>query len=243
MTARLAPVALFSAAILALAVAIWAALVPNYEWHIVQQFWGHVGPSAFLVAMGVSAIYLRGQPERLVRTEAWLAIAAGVAYILADTLIMHPPLGIFDGAGKAEEEHVMLMGLIAALGLSALVLQRRMGARFNPTIHFVIGGAAAALVFTGHHQHTVAGSVAHNATLVMLGVAVVFRMMGSLTEYGMAFIVTGFVFFCSQMGFAMYVDMAGNSPGAWVAGWAMGGFLAATVYLAMAAGEDAVPAE
>ena len=28
----------------------WYLLVPNYEWHIVQQFFGHLGPSAFLVA-------------------------------------------------------------------------------------------------------------------------------------------------------------------------------------------------
>ncbi len=232
----------YSAGLLAVTSWLWYSLTPNYSWHMVQQFWGHLGPAAFLVAMGASAMYLRGRMQILISTEAWLAIAAGGVYILADTFIMHPPWGIFDGAGHSEQEHVALMGLILALGVSALILQRRMGARFSPTIHFVIGAAAAGMVFMNHHQHTVAGTVGHNATLVMLLVAVVFRMMGNLVEYGMAMIVTGFVFFCSQMGFAMYVDMSGNSAGAWVAGWAMGGFLAATGYLAMAPHGE-VPAE
>ena len=233
----------FSALVLAAAVLVWSQLVMNFEWHIVQQFWGHLGPSAFLVALGVAAIMLHQNLQKLFRIEGWLAVAAGVIYVLADTFIMHPPWGIFDGAGKAEEEHVMLMGLFAVLGASGLLMQRRMGENFSPSIHFVIGGVAAVMVFVGHHQHTVAGTMAHNATLVTAAVAIGFRVMNRMTEYAMAMIVTGFIFFSSQMGFAMYVDMSGNSAGAWIAGWAMAGFLAATIYVLLATGPQRQPAE
>ena len=99
-----------------------------------------------------------------------------------------------------------------------------------------------ALVFGNHHQHTVAGSIAHYATMLFLGVAALFRVLEKYTEYAVAMIVTGYVFFASQMGFANMLDGGDYSPGAWVALWAMLGFVSATGYLAMTS-SDAVPAE
>ncbi len=221
---------------------VWYVTVPNYEWHIVQQFYGHIGPAIFLVAMGASALFFARNFRKLNYIEAWLAIAAGAAYVVADTFIMHPPWGVFDGAGHAEQEHVAIMGMFFVLGVSGLVVLRRFPGCFPTGAHFLIGAAVAALVFLNHHQHTVAGTIAHNATLFVAGAAVLFRILGKITEYAITMIVTGFVFYSSQMGFAMYIDMANNSGGAWVALWATIGFASATGFLAMAPREG-VPAE
>lgn len=222
--------------------AAWYVTVLNYEWHIVQQFIGHLLPGSFLVALGAAAIFLRDDRATLFRREAWLAILAGGIYVVGDTFWMHPPLGVFDGAGHAEEEHVALMGLIFVLGVSGLVALRKMPARPPTSVHFLIGAAVAAIVFLNHHQHTEAGTIGHNATLFVLGAAALFRVLDKIVEYAIAMIVCGFVFFSSQMGFAMYVDTMGNSGGAWVALWAMLGFVSATGFLALAP-RDPVAAE
>jgi hypothetical protein len=219
---------------LAFAAAMWLWLVEDRPWNIVQQFWGHYGPSIFLVALGAVAILERGGPVSLGLKDAWLAIIAGGAYILADTFIMHPPFGVFDGAGNAEQEHVSIMAMILMLGVSCLVMLRRFGTEAPLTIYFVVGITVASLVFLSHHQHTQAGAVAHNATIIFLAVAALLRLLGRQMEYGVAMVVAGWVFFCSQMGFAHYVDMTGHSAGAWIALWAMFGFTSATVFMLFA---------
>jgi len=233
MGTRTLKIGLFSLVQIAVVTLIWRALAPDPAWNIVQQFYGHLGPASFLVAMGVATFLERDNLKALIQKEAILAIIAGAAYILADTFIMHPPFGVFDGAGQAESEHVSIMALIIALGISALVLLRRQGDSTPPSVHFVIGAAVASMVFLSHQQHTVAGTVGHSATIVLLVIASLFRMMGKIQEYGVVLVVTGFVFFASQMGLAGYVDSIDYSPGAWFAFWATGGFLSATIYMTM----------
>lgn len=222
---------LFSVAQLVLVWLVWRWLVPNPEWNVVQQFWGHIGPGTFLVAMGVAVFFLHHTPLRLTRIEAWLAIVAGAAYVLADTFIMHPPWGVFDGAGRAEWEHVSIMSLIAMLGASALVLLPRQGAQALPSIQIVVAVAVVAFVFLAHDQPTMAGTMGHQATSLLLVVAALFRVLGKVLEYGVALVLTGFVFFSSQMGLVNFVDASGFSPGAWITIWVTAGFISATVYM------------
>ncbi len=240
---RIPRLVLFSCFQLIAVVAIWYFVVPSREWNVVQQFFGHLGPSAFLVAMGAAAIVYRDNLRALNLREAWLAVVAGAAYVLADTFIMHPPLGIFSGPGHAEQEHVVIMGLVFVLGVSGLVILRRMPGKLPTAAHFVIGIAVAGLVFGNHHQHSAAGSVGHNATVLFLGVAAVFRVLDKTVEYAVAMIVTGFVFFSAQMGFAEWVEAADNSPGAWVALWATMGFASATGFMALTLTSPPTPAE
>lgn len=232
MTNKALALSLFSLAQLVLAWLIWRWLAPNPEWNVVQQFWGHIGPGTFLVAMGVAAFFLRASPQLLTRIEAWLAIVAGAAYVLADTFIMHPPWGVFDGAGRAEWEHVSIMSLIAMLGASALVLLPRQGAKVLPSIQIVVAVAVVAFVFLAHDQPTMAGTMGHQATSLLLVVAALLRVLGKVMEYGVALVLTGFVFFSSQMGLANYVAASDFSPGAWITIWVAAGFLSATVYMA-----------
>ncbi|MDF0601742.1 hypothetical protein P1J78_13435 [Psychromarinibacter sp. C21-152] len=236
MTGTALKLGLFALIQIAVVTWLWYILVPDYRWVIVQQFYGHLGPGAFLVAMGAAALFFAAEFRRLNRIEAWLAIVAGAAYVLADTFIMHPPLGVFDGAGPGEQEHVSIMGLILVLGISGLVVLRRHPEGFPTGAHFLIPIAIVAMVFLNHHQHTQAGTIGHQATLIVLGAAALFRVLGKVVEYGIAMIVTGYVFFSSQMGLAMYVDMNHTSGGAWVAAWATLGFVAATVFIALSPG-------
>lgn len=218
----------------AFATAMWLWIVEDRPWNVVQQFWGHLGPAAFLVALGALAIFERGGAVSYGRKEGWIAVVGGSLYILVDTFIMHPPLGVFDGAGKAEQEHVSIMGMILLLGVSLLVMLRKFGASTPSTVHFAVGVAVASMVFLNHHQHTQAGTAGHNATIIFLVVCAALRLFGRMVEYGVALIVTGWVFFCSQMGFAHYVDMTGHSAGAWIALWAMFGFASATIFMLLA---------
>ena len=242
MTSRAGILAIFSLAQLILAWLVWRMLAPEPEWEVVQQFWGHIGPAAFLVALGVAAFFLRANPQLLTRIEAWLAIAAGAAYVLADTLIMHPFLGVFDGAGRAEWEHVSIMSLIAMLGVSALVLLPRQGVRALPSIQIVVGVAVVAFVFLAHEQATMAGTMGHQATSLLLVIAALLRVLGKVVEYGVALILTGFVFFSSQMGLSNYIASSGFSPGAWITIWVTAGFVSATVYLAFSPRDAEGPA-
>lgn len=220
----------------------WFLTILERDWEATQQFMGHVGPAIFLVALGAAAIFLHDKMRVLITYEALLAAFAGAAYVLADTFVMHPPWGVFDGAGHAEQEHVAIMGLVFILGVSGLVLIPRFPGTPPSAAHFIIGISVAAFVFGNHHQHTVAGTVAHMATMLFLGVAALFRLLERYIEYGVAMIVTGYVFFASQAGFAYFVDTVDNSPGAWVALWATFGFTSATVYIALSP-KPQVPAE
>jgi len=233
--------AFYIAAQLAAVSLYWYRTVDTQAWVNVQQFIGHLGPGAFLVAMGAAAIFMRGRLESLIRIECWLAPVAGGVYVLGDTFLMHPPLGVFDGAGHAEQEHVAIMGLIFFLGVSGLVAMRRIAGTPPHSVYFVIGIAVVALVFLRHPQHTMAGTMGHQATILMLSLAGLFRILDKMVEYGVAMIVSGFVFFSAQMGLAMYVDMVGHSPNAWVALWIMLGFASATGFLLLAPSDSDQP--
>jgi len=234
---------LFCVAQVACLTLIWFLLVVEWRWDVVQQFLGHLGPGSFLVAMGVAALFYRRDMRALVRREALLAMIAGAAYVLADTFVMHPPWGIFSGPGQAEQEHVSIMGLIFVLGASGLVIQNKFPDQLPTSAHFLIGISVVILVFGSHPQHTAAGAAGHYATMLFLGVAALFRVLEKHIEYAMTMIVTGFVFFCAQTGLAEYVDAVGNSAGAWVALWAILGFVSATGFLALAPGGDKTVAE
>ena len=233
MIGRTVLLALFAIAQIIFATLMWYNITISFDWGNVQQFYGHLGPGIFLVAMGASAMFLRDDFRRLSWIEASLALAAGTVYVLADTFLMHPPWGVFDGAGHAEQEHVSLMGLVAMLGLSGLVVLFKNPGAVPTAAHFVVGVAVVALVFLNHGQHTMSGSTGHNATLIVLGTAALLRVLGKYTEYGVAMIVAGFVFFSSQNGLAQAIDAGGHSGGAWAAMWAMFGFISATGFMAL----------
>ena len=234
---------LFCAAQIIAVTAIWHLKAGEREWSVLQQFFGHMGPAIFLVAAGVAALYLRHNLRRLAVWEAWLAVFGGGLYVLADTFLMHPPWGVFDGAGQAEQEHVAITSFIFVLGVSMLVLMRKIPGYLPTSAHFVIGVVVTSMVFLNHHQHTVSGTVGHEATIVLLAAAAVFRVLDKTVEYAITMIVVGFVFYSSQQGFAEYVDTAGNSPGAWVALWITMGFASTIGFLALAPADETVPAE
>ena len=225
--------ALYSVAQLVAVSLYWFVRSVDREWGNVQQFIGHLGPAAFLVAAGAVTMFYRNNLVALTRREAWLATIGGAAYILGDTFVMHPPFGVFDGAGVAEQQHVSIMWVIFVLGISLFVLLRKPELGIPTSAYFVVGVAVVILIFSQHPQHTAAGATAHTATLILLGLAGLFRVLGKMVEYAILMIVTGFVFFSAQMGFAMYADMAGRDGGAWVAMWAAFGLASATGYLAM----------
>ena len=101
-----------------------------------NQFFGHVGPAILLVLVGVLALNFKKLTlDRLVLLEAYAGIAASVFYIIIDTFISHPPLGIFDGAGVAEQQHVGIMLLIGAGGF--LIIGGGGGSIFHGSILFV----------------------------------------------------------------------------------------------------------
>ena len=84
-----------------------------------NQFFGHVGPAIMLVLVGVLA--LNSEKITLGRFVLLGACAGAVAsflYVFIDTFIIHPPLGIFDGAGVAEQQPV---GIILLIGFGSLL--------------------------------------------------------------------------------------------------------------------------
>lgn len=187
-----------------------------------------------LVSLGAAAIFLRSNLRSLLVIEAWLAMVGGGLYVLGDTFIIHPPFGVFDGAGHAEQEHVALMGLVFVLGASGLVALRKLALAPPVSVYYLVGVVMVAIVFLNHGQHTVSGTTGHNATILLLAASVLFRMLDKTVEFAFAVITSGFVFFSAQMGFAMAVDMADNSGGAWVALWTMLGMASATGFVLLA---------
>ena len=85
---------------------------------------------------------------RLIRIEAYLALVLASLYLLIDSFIMHPPFGIFDGAGTAEQQHVSLLLLFA--GISALLLATLRYTDVLPSIQILIAATAFAVVLSAH---------------------------------------------------------------------------------------------
>ena len=84
------------------------------------QFFGHLGPVILLASAGLISISGRMALPRLIRIEAYMALGVAFVYLLVDSFIIHPPLGIFDGAGATEQQHVSLFLMLGGLALFVL---------------------------------------------------------------------------------------------------------------------------
>jgi hypothetical protein len=133
------------------------------------QFFGHLGPAMLFASAGLISISGRIDKPRLIRIEAYLALVLASLYLPIDSFIMHPPFGIFDGAGTAEQQHVFLLLLLA--GISALLLAPLRYTDVLPSIQILIAATAFAVVLSAHGQHNAIGMVGHNATTAFLVLA------------------------------------------------------------------------
>ena len=196
----------------------------------VLQFFGHVAPAILFVSAGLISILGRLDTRRLIRIEAYLALVLAVLYLLIDSFIIHPPLGIFNGAGTAEQQHVSLYLMLGGLGVFSLATLRY--TEVLPSIQILIAAAAFAVVLTAHEQHNVVSMVGHNATIVFVILAGVMRLLDRMFEYGVLALIAAHTLFSSQIGLARFAEEVGIDPAAWSAYWITGGCLAAAAYLA-----------
>ena len=197
-----------------------------------DQFFGHVGPAILLVFVGALALnYHRFNPEKFVLFEAYAGLTASVLYILIDTFVSHPPLGIFDGAGVAEQQHVGIMFIIGAASLFAIMAHKKINLQTG--VHVLFVALIFSMVIVYHHQHHPVATLAHYATAVYVMVAALFRVSGRIVEYGFCLVVAGYVWASSQMGFAMYAGKVRIDAGAYVCYWTALGIFIAMIYLWM----------
>lgn len=195
-----------------------------------NEFLGHLLPGSILVASAILTMAGPADMTRLVRAEGWIGFVAGAAYVLGDTFYSHPPYGVFDGAGQAEQFHVGFMSLIAAVGLFALLYVRVAG---KPTaLHVVVLTAAFALFVGGHHQHSEASALAHNACAVFAVVGAIFRVMGRRVEYGVCLFLTAYLFFAGQVGFGAFMARFHIDGVPWISAWAALAVFVAAAYMA-----------
>ena len=198
-----------------------------------NQFFGHVGPAILLVLVGVLALnYRRITLDRLVLLEAYAGITASVLYIVIDTFISHPPLGIFDGAGVAEQQHVGIMFVIGVCSLFAIIAHKKFDLRTG--VHVLFAAMVFSIVIVKHHQHTPVASLAHYATAIYVMVAALFRISGRILEYGFCLVIAGYVWASSQMGFAMHAGKIRIDAGAYVSFWTAIGMFVALIYILLA---------
>lgn len=198
-----------------------------------NQFFGHVGPAILLVLVGVLALNSgKITIDRFVFLEACAGAVASFLYIFVDTFIIHPPLGIFDGAGVAEQQHVGIMLLIGFGSLFAILVHKKFDLRFGA--HVLFAAMVFSIVIVNHHQHSPVAGLAHYATAIFVMVAALFRVAGRIVEYGFCLIIAGYVWASSQMGFAMHAGSIRIDPGAYVCYWTAMGMLIAMVYILLA---------
>ena len=195
----------------------------------VLQFFGHLGPAMLFAGAGLISISGRIDKPRLIRFEAYLALGAAFLYILADTFIIHPPFGIFDGAGLAEQQHVSLNLLL--IGLASFVLVTLRYTDVLPSVQILIAAAAFAVVFSVHEQHGAITMVGHNATTLFVVLAALLRLLDRMFEYGVLLLIAAHTFFSSQMGLTRFAEDVGIDASAWSAYWITAGCLAAAAYL------------
>lgn len=194
-----------------------------------NEFFGHLLPCTLLVASAVLTMVGPADEKRLVEWEGRLALVAGVAYVLGDTFYSHPPYGVFDNPGAAEQFHVGFMTLIGAVGLFAIVYVRTLGRATG--VHTLILAAAFALFVTGHHQHGAASALSHNASALFALIAAAFRVAGRRIEYGICMTAAAYLFFSGQVSFALFTNNFRVEGVAWVCAWTAAGVLAAAAYL------------
>ena len=195
----------------------------------VPQFFGHLGPAMLLAGAGLISISGSIEKPRLIRLEAYLALVAATLYILIDSFIMHPPFGIFDGAGAAEQQHVALNLLL--IGLAGFVLVTLRYTEVLPSVQILIAAAAFAVVLSAHEQHSATMTTGHNATTVFVLLAAGLRLLDRMFEYGVVLLTAAHTFFGSQVGLTRFAEEVGIDPAAWSAYWITAGCLAATVYV------------
>lgn len=196
----------------------------------IQEFAGHTGLAAAIIASGVATAVGPTDMTRLVRLEGWLAIAGGGGYVLGDTFFVHPPWGVFDGAGQSEQFHIGLTALVAAIGLFTVLYVRAL--RRPTALHVVLLAAAYSLLITGHHQHAASSSMAHSGSALFAAIAAIFRVMDRRVEAGICIILTGYLLFAGQTGFGAFTALYAVEPVPWLCGWAAAGAFAGAMYLA-----------
>ncbi len=201
----------------------------------VIQYFGHLGPAMLFAGAGLISISGKIDKRRLIRLEAYLALGAALLYVLVDTFIIHTPLGIFDGAGTAEQQHVSLNLML--VGLAAFVLVTLRYTEILPSVQILIAAAAFAVVFSAHEQHSAIMDVGHTSTTVFLLLAAVLRLLDRMFEYGVILLIAAHTFFSSQVGLAQFAEEVGIDPTAWSAYWITAASLAAAAYLAALRGQ------
>ena len=202
----------------------------------VLQFFGHLGPAMLFAGAGLMSISGRIDTPRLIRIEAYLALGLAFLYLLVDSFIIHPPFGIFDGAGTGEQQHVSLNLMLVGLALFVLATLRY--TEVLPSIQILIAAAAFAVVFSAHEQHSAFAVVGHNVTTVFLLLAGVLRLLDRMFEYGVMLLIAAHTFFGSQIGLTRFAEEVGIDPTAWSAYWITAASLAAAAYLAAMRGEQ-----
>jgi len=195
----------------------------------VLQFFGHLGPAILFASAGLISISGRIDKPRLIRIEAYLALVLASLYLLIDSFIMHPPFGIFDGAGTAEQQHVSLYLLLA--GIAALVLATLRYTEVLPSIQILIAAIAFAVVLSAHEQHNAISMVGHNATTAFLVLAGVLRLLDRMFEYGLLLFIAAHTLFSAQIGLARFAEEVGIDPNAWSAYWITAASLGAAAYI------------
>jgi hypothetical protein len=201
----------------------------------VLQFFGHLGPAILFASAGLISISGRLETPRLIRIEAYLALVLASLYLLIDTFIIHPPFGIFDGAGTTEQQHVSLYLMLGGLG--AFVLATLRYTKVLPSIQILIAATAFGVVFSGHAQHNEVSMVAHNATTVFLVLAGVLRLLDRTFEYGVLLLIAAHTLFSGQIGLTGFAEEVGVDPTTWSAYWITAGCLAVAAYLAAMKGD------
>ena len=196
----------------------------------VLQFFAHLGTAMLFASAGLISISGRIDTPRLIRIEAYLALVLAVLYLLIDSFIIHPPFGIFDGAGTAEQQHVSLYLMLG--GLAAFSLATLRYTEVLPSIQILIAAAVFAVVLSAHGQHNAIGIVGHNATIVFLVLAGVLRLLDRMFEYGVLLFIAAHTLFSSQIGFARFGEEVGIDPAAWSAYWITAASLVVAAYLA-----------
>ena len=196
----------------------------------VLQFFGHLAPAMLFAIAALISISGRIDKPRLIRIEAYLALVLAFLYVLIDSFIIHPPFGIFDGAGTAEQQHVSLYLLLA--GLAVLVLATLRYTEVLPSIQILIAATAFGLVLSAHEQHNAISMVGHNATIMFLVLAAVLRLLDRTFAYGVLLFIAAHTFFGSQIGLARFAEEVGIDPTAWSAYWITAASISAAAYLA-----------
>ena len=153
-----------------------------------------------------------------------------VLYLLIDSFIIHPPFGIFDGAGTAEQQHVSLYLMLG--GLAAFSLATLRYTEVLPSIQILIAAAVFTVVLSAHEQHNAISMVGHNATIVFLVLAGVLRLLDRMFEYGVLLFIAAHTLFSSQIGLARFGEEVGIDPAAWSAYWITAASLVVAAYLA-----------